>query len=251
MNAATFISSPPYTLAGEVMIFTKEVLKRFGDKVNFVYLDDGEPDYDQCWEWNACISGGYGRFRSKNLPALAHRLSYIMTYGDIPEDLQVLHKCDNPSCVNPTHLFLGDNSDNVKDKVSKNRQYQGSNVHFSKLNEDDVKNILIGIYEGTYTNSSQIESKFDISDSIVGQLILGKIWKSTIREVEIYLNTPIKDIHDMIKVSKPKLTEKLVRKIRLLLKQGHKPVSIAKQIGCSKHTIYNIIKGKTWSHIVI
>lgn len=83
--------------------------------------------HDVCWEWIGLRDGkGYGRFGvgakmdgTVRKLRQAHRV--MMAYGSIPADLCVLHKCDNPSCVNPRHLFLGTNFDNVCDRVSKNR----------------------------------------------------------------------------------------------------------------------------------
>jgi hypothetical protein len=78
---------------------------------------------DGCWQWTAYRDPmGYGRFRLNGEARLAHRVSWEMHNGSIsPEDLCVLHKCDNPSCVNPDHLFLGDRIANVADMVAKGR----------------------------------------------------------------------------------------------------------------------------------
>jgi hypothetical protein len=80
---------------------------------------------DECWLWGAYISpSGYGQTRiggKAGKTVLAHRLSWLVNVGEIPDGLHVLHKCDNPPCCNPNHLFLGTNLDNIKDRVSKNR----------------------------------------------------------------------------------------------------------------------------------
>lgn len=74
-----------------------------------------------CWEWKACRSEyGYGLFRMGRMTA-AHRVAYALTYGEFNNDLFVLHKCDNPPCVNPSHLFLGTVTDNARDMLKKGR----------------------------------------------------------------------------------------------------------------------------------
>ena len=80
-----------------------------------------------CREWTRSLTDGYGRMRNgsgKNM-VLAHRVAWEAWVGPIPKGKQVLHRCDNRRCVNIQHLFLGDNTTNVKDKVSKGRQARG------------------------------------------------------------------------------------------------------------------------------
>jgi len=82
-----------------------------------------------CWIWTgAKHPDGYGSIKYKNQPWKVHRLSYLVYKGEIAESL-VLHSCDNPSCINPEHLFLGTASDNMKDMVSKGRKKGGNYKH--------------------------------------------------------------------------------------------------------------------------
>ena len=75
-----------------------------------------------CWIWQKYTNKlGYGRFRFKSKKELAHRVAYRVFNGLIPDGLLVLHKCDNPPCVNPGHLWLGTDASNVKDSISKGR----------------------------------------------------------------------------------------------------------------------------------
>lgn len=74
-----------------------------------------------CWEWKAFRNKGYGKFTYNGRMYLAHRLSWILTNGPIPDGLGVLHSCDNPPCVNPDHLFLGTQLDNMRDASNKGR----------------------------------------------------------------------------------------------------------------------------------
>ena len=75
----------------------------------------------KCWEWLGWKVKGYGRIKVNNIKTLAHRVSWNLHYGDIPKGLYVLHKCDNPPCVNPKHLWLGTQLDNMRDRDKKGR----------------------------------------------------------------------------------------------------------------------------------
>jgi Autographiviridae endonuclease len=99
-------------------------------------------DVSGCWLWTgAKFRKGYGAIgRGKDAEGnlRANRASWILHVGEIPDGLQVLHKCDNPPCVNPAHLFLGTNLENRLDMVNKGRGCKGERHHCSKLTEDDV-----------------------------------------------------------------------------------------------------------------
>jgi hypothetical protein len=87
---------------------------------------------DECWEWTASRNQfGYGQIMlgaygtgGKARPFFAHRIAWELIHGPIETGLFVLHRCDNPPCVNPAHLFLGDQSDNMKDAHAKGRTRQ-------------------------------------------------------------------------------------------------------------------------------
>ena len=97
-----------------------------------------------CMEWQGYINkSGYGGITISRKPLPAHRWVWILSKGNIPKGLHVLHHCDNRKCVNIDHLFLGTNNDNTMDKVSKGRQAKGSMFPFTKITENEIQKIIL------------------------------------------------------------------------------------------------------------
>ena len=95
-----------------------------------------------CWEWKgATYVKGYGEIGVTNQLIGAHRVSWQIHYGPIPKGLCVLHRCDNPPCTNPKHLFLGTKGDNNRDKVKKWRHRYGVHHHLTTLTESQIAQI--------------------------------------------------------------------------------------------------------------
>lgn len=128
---------------------------------------------DKCWEWRASVTRhGYGKIgvagRGHGFHVGAHRVSYEIHFGAIPEGLHVLHRCDNPPCVNPDHLFLGTHQDNVNDMRAK-----GRGKCFRRLDEASVREIKRLVPTHTHR---QIADLFDISTSAVQHIKRGHVW---------------------------------------------------------------------------
>ena len=149
----------------------------------------------ECWLWTAAAgTDGYGRLRVKRdgqwSHARAHRLSWELHRGAIPADLGVLHRCDNPRCVNPEHLFLGTDAENVSDKVAKNRQARGGGdgpqlphgeghmLH--KLTVPAVVEIRRQLEAGELPRGA-IAVQFGVCKTTVNQIAQGKTWKHVSR----------------------------------------------------------------------
>lgn len=97
---------------------------------------------ETCWLWVGAKNwGGYGHVKVNGIMVSAHRRSYEMEFGSIPTGFHVLHKCDNPSCVNPEHLYLGTHRDNMKDRAEKKRSYIGLGRGYKKLSPSQVNQI--------------------------------------------------------------------------------------------------------------
>lgn len=104
---------------------------------------------NECWEWQGFKKHGYGKFEMDGKIHQAHRIAYLLQDNHIPKGLFVCHHCDNRSCMNPEHLFLGTRQDNIDDCVNKNRHHHGethTNAKLSTLDIADIREFLnIGI----------------------------------------------------------------------------------------------------------
>lgn len=154
---------------------------RFWDGVN----KDGpeHPTLGKCWVITTRFGpAGYGLISVYNKRVLCHRFSYELEYGPIPEGLDILHKCDNPPCVNPAHLFAGTHKENMNDRDRKGRlgveKRLGENAGSAILTEEQVREIrsiyrkgVIG--KGTYV----IARKFGVSASTIYAIVKGEHWR--------------------------------------------------------------------------
>lgn len=129
----------------------------------------------ECWEWKGYRTrDGYGQKRINGKKHQLHRLAYEWANGLFPKELLVLHRCDNPPCVNPNHLFLGTQADNVADRVSKGRSSMGVGRYNSKLTHAQILTIRAAKGHGVL---ARIAREFGISHSNAYRIRLGKAWK--------------------------------------------------------------------------
>lgn len=143
-----------------------------------------EPELNTgCWLWaGAPGSGGYGIATIAGLALRAHRLSWVLHKGEIPDALKVLHRCDTPACVNPAHLFLGTQLDNIADMVAKGRQRGvqrfGSASPVSVLTEHSVWIIrnLIDIGIVGITTQREIASLWGVSPMTISRIANRQTW---------------------------------------------------------------------------
>jgi hypothetical protein len=141
-------------------------------------------DKGSCWIWNGWKNkGGYGYFSFDGKRYAAHRHAWEIENESIKDNLMVCHHCDVPACVNPYHLFLGTNSDNVKDCYKKGRRkpilkefmLKGEDCYLSKLKEFQVIEILKKIERGI--TNTEIAKEYKVIHQTISMIKLGKTWK--------------------------------------------------------------------------
>jgi hypothetical protein len=199
----------PIVIEGQVEKFWSKVDKR-GD--------------DECWEWTGYINAaGYGRMWH----VLAHRFSYTLHFGDIPQGLCVCHKCDNPPCANPRHLFLGTHEDNVADMVVKGRGSKGADRHNSRVTEDDV----LAIRASTKT-INELCDVFGVPQNTISRIQTGTTWR-----------------HVSGHIRKPRHGYLTVEQVKSIKADKRYRSEIASEYGIRPGTVSNIQLGRTWKHI--
>lgn len=198
-----------------------------------------------CWEWDGPPgSSGYGWFSLTSSTHMAsHRVSYLLTHNGIPENLEVLHTCDNKICVRPDHLFLGTQQDNVDDMIEKGRANyaRGSQSGAAKLMEQDVVTIRQMADNGIALKI--IASIYSLDGSTISGIVHGKYWS----HVEGPLQESLKirgDRHNLAK-----LTSENIPTIYTMHKAGITQKVIASFFGVTQATISCVLRGVTWSHI--
>lgn len=131
---------------------------------------------DGCWVWTGgTTTAGYGKIGLGGRGGEqrdTHRFSWEMHFGEIPDGLCVLHKCDNKPCVRPDHLFLGTHSDNMIDAYDKGIMKKGSARSDAKINENMAKEI-----RESKENGTTLAAKFGVSDALIYRIRKNKTWK--------------------------------------------------------------------------
>lgn len=139
----------------------------------------------ECWEWQGYKNNrGYGTFLLKRKLVLAHRISWMIEHGSIPDGLEVCHGCDNPSCVRPDHCFLGTQADNNRDMWGKGRgrgggggvnHVKGSAHAHTHLTDSDIRTMRALREAGVKIRI--LADRFDVSTSNVCFIVNRKTWK--------------------------------------------------------------------------
>lgn len=192
-----------------------------------------------CWEWQkGKNSEGYGSFRflgENSTPA--SRASWRLYVGEIPENMCVLHKCDNPACVRPEHLFLGTRSDNSIDMLSKNRWPRdkallGEEHPLSVATEDAVVAIR-RLWKDTTLSQTDIGNMYGLEQTTVSGIVTGRTWK------QLPLTAPHPDRNIKCK------SEAYINTVMHYHRLGLTTRQIAKKTPISKQTVWRIIKANS------
>jgi len=140
-------------------------IQRFFDNIKF------PSDLSSCWIWIGCNNGnGYGRLIIDNKKVFAHRFSYELFIKPIPKKMFICHHCDNPQCVNPDHLFIGTQKDNMQDMIKKNR------CTYSKVTIKEVLEIrkLYVLKDIAY---KQLAKKYSVTEQTIKDIVNKKTWQ--------------------------------------------------------------------------
>lgn len=168
-----------------------DLLNRIDLRFDFVSekLAEHSITEEGCWEYNGYKNPlGYGEFKiycatstPKKRKFRASRVAYAFYNGVDPGELYVCHRCDNPSCINPDHLFLGTPMDNTQDMIRKGRNASqcGESNNAAKISESIVIDVIAKIREGK--NNKQIAAELPICHSMVSLIRLGKTWRHVLQ----------------------------------------------------------------------
>lgn len=131
----------------------------------------------ECWPWKASVTGnsGYGTLKDAGREVKAHRFSYELHHGPIPEGLVVRHDCDVRHCVNPAHLRIGTPLDNVQDMVDRGRACKGEAKPSAKLTEADVRHIRALVSAGR--GHREVARMYGMSHRTIGDIVHHRKWK--------------------------------------------------------------------------
>lgn len=130
-----------------------------------------------CWVWTAGVNAkGYGVLGLDGRHVLTHRVSYALHYGTDPGDLRVLHRCENPPCVNPQHLFQGTSADNTADMLAKGRHVARKHEENGKAKLTDAQAQEIRWRAARGETKASLAAEFGIHPSHCGRVVRGLRW---------------------------------------------------------------------------
>lgn len=190
-----------------------------------------------CWLWaGSTARGGYGQFMAGRRER-AHRISYELVHGPIPEGASVLHRCDMPACVNPEHLFLGTQADNMADMVRKGRAGKA-------LTASDVVAIRQRYANGE--RLADIAADYGVVRTTIGAVARGETWAELPSPIP-----PRPPVRRGERSGRAKLTTADVLEIRRRAALGVKGTmaALAREFGIAQQSVSLIVQRKNWAHV--
>lgn len=202
-----------------------------------------------CWLWMARRNRGYGRFWKDGRDVFAHRFSWALANGHVPAGMCVLHHCDNPPCVNPAHLFVGTQVDNVRDRDAKHRGRapHGEASGASKLIEIEVRDIRAAYGQGEAAAALAI--RYGVCVANIHYVARGGTWARVDGALPLGDYTRPRPRGE--RNPSAKLTAAIVAEIRAALAAGSRPLDLATACGVTPQLIRSIRDGKTWTHVPV
>lgn len=149
------------------------------ERINLFWSRAGITTENDCWNWTASKDAyGYGNMLWGDRVLKAHRISYMLVCGSVPDDLCVCHTCDNRACVNPNHLWLGTNADNVRDKQQKGRvgALKGEQHYNARLTQESVETIR-NRYNNGGISYDKLAKEYGVSKSQIYNIVKGIKWQ--------------------------------------------------------------------------
>lgn len=129
-----------------------------------------------CWDWTGAVGGdGYGVLKVDGRQVRAHRHSYELHCGPVPDGMLVMHRCDRPVCVNPAHLVVGTPAENAQDSARKARRPRGARNPAAKLTEGQVL-ALRAEYAGGGISQRALAARYGVSPALVSYIVTRKWW---------------------------------------------------------------------------
>lgn len=218
--------SPQFKVIPEL---SKSDIARFWSKVSTASLGE-------CWLWSgAPDADGYGCFtiggRATHSSFRAHRIAYVLSSGVDPLELKVCHSCDNPPCVNPAHLFLGTNLENVRDAARKGRMTKGEDQSNSVLTDASVAMLRAMYRAGVPTK--EIVAASGVSEKAMTMAVTGRTWRHLPGECTVRRGRAI-------------LTEAQVVELREFYADGAPTRLLAGKFGIDAAHVIAIATGRLW-----
>ena len=228
------------------MLLQKDI-DRFWSKIKF------PNDLNDCWLFNSFHDkDGYVFFWWNNKRIASHRFSYIIHHqNETISDLLVCHSCDNPSCVNPKHLFVGDAIDNMIDRDAKNRNIKGQQVNTSIVTEEKLYNLIENINNKNITTIKDAATFLQIKEQETLKIINGKSWLHFTQTIPNFFDIAesIKRPTSGFRAANRRFTDQDIFVIRDLLKQGKSVQTIATQFKVHYNIISDIKLRKTYNYL--